>query len=105
MAKHRNGQINKSQAIRDYITANPGASAQQVVEAMSAAGIRVAIGLVYMVKSKKPKRRTTPASAPAATKPEKPGGDPIGYLLRVKALADEGGGVAKLKQLVDAMAE
>lgn len=39
---------NKSQAIREALEQNPKASAKDVVDALAAKGIKVAVGLVYM---------------------------------------------------------
>jgi len=107
--KHKNGSVNKSQAIRDFLTANPGASAQEVVDALSAKGIRIATGLVYMVKGKMGRgtgvrvKRTNAAASPVPAKPSS--GSPIEYLLRVKQLAEDGGGIGVLKQFVDELAK
>ena len=49
-------EVNKSQAIRDYYTANPKAKSPEVVEALANDGITVTANLVNMVKSKHNKR-------------------------------------------------
>lgn len=104
MARHKNGSANKSQAIRDYLATHPNATANEVADGLSASGIKVAPGLVYSVKAAMGKRgagRTKRVQASRTGKPTT--GSPIEYLLRVKQLADEGGGIGNLKQLLDAM--
>ncbi|MFK7769372.1 MAG: hypothetical protein AB8B55_19270 [Mariniblastus sp.] len=49
MAKRK---VNKSQAIRDYVTANPGSSAKEVVAALAKMKITVSAPTVATVKSK-----------------------------------------------------
>ena len=49
MAKRK---VNKSQAIRDYVTANPEASAKAVVAALAKQNIKVSGPTVATVKSK-----------------------------------------------------
>ena len=60
-------EVNKSQAIREFFTANPTAKAQEVVDALGKKGIAVAAGLVRIVKSKHNKAH---AAKKAATKKE-----------------------------------
>ncbi len=49
MAKRK---VNKSQAIRDYVIANPGSSAKEVVAALAKKNIKVSAPTVATVKSK-----------------------------------------------------
>ncbi len=49
MAKRK---VNKSQEIRDYVSANRTASAKDVVDAMKSKGIKVTTAMVANVKSK-----------------------------------------------------
>lgn len=62
MAKKK---VNKSQAIRDYVTANPSASAKAVVAALARKRIKVTPATVATVKSKagltKSRRKTSKA--------------------------------------------
>ena len=51
MAKKKT-DVNRSEAIRNYQTENPGASAKEVVSALAMQGIAVRKQLVYNVKSK-----------------------------------------------------
>jgi hypothetical protein len=52
--KRRNS---KSQAIRDFLKANPQAANKEVVEGLTAAGVKVTGNLVATVKTKIAKRR------------------------------------------------
>jgi hypothetical protein len=52
--KRRNS---KSQAVRDYLKANPTAGNKEVAEGLAAAGIKVTTNLVATVKTKITKRR------------------------------------------------
>src|SRR5258708_4923900 len=63
---------NTSQSIRDFLTANPGAKAKEVVEALAKAGVKTNEGLVYAVKGgmkeKKRRKKRVVKAAMAATK-------------------------------------
>jgi hypothetical protein len=106
-------EATKSQAIRDYLAANPNAKAKAVVEALAADGVEVNEGLVYSVKGamkekKRRKRRVARAATAATVKNNgtKTGhADAISMIKDVKALAERAGGYEKLKELVDALAE
>ena len=52
-------KMNRSQAVREFFTANPKASAKEVVAGLGEKGITVKEGLVYAVKGgmKEKKRR------------------------------------------------
>ncbi len=101
---------NKSQAIRGVLEQNPKASAKEVVDALGQKGIKVAVGLVYMVKGKmlhvkgqhkrKAKRLATARKSLNGT-----GTISVESITKVKALADEVGGMANLKALVTVLAE
>ncbi len=62
-------EVNKSQAIRDYLKANRKATAQEVVDALAKQGITVTVGLVTNVKSKSKKRRRAVKQVVAAVAP------------------------------------
>jgi hypothetical protein len=101
-----------SQSIRDFYTANPKAKAKEVVEALGKNGIKVTEGLVYAVKGgmkEKSKRKKRVAKAAMAAAPSMNGApaksDAISMIREVKALAAKAGGYAKLKELVEALAE
>ena len=62
-------EVNKSQAIRDYLKANRKAKAQEVVDALAKEGVAVTIGLVTNVKSKSKRRRKAVKQVVAAVAP------------------------------------
>src|SRR5476651_818098 len=97
----------KSQAIRDYLKANPTAKAKDVVEALKAKGIKVSANQVYFLmgaaKSKKQRKikrqaRTDKAAAVMTSK-----GDVVTLIQEVRTLAQKVGGYGKLKELADAL--
>lgn len=105
---------NKSQSIRDYLTANPEAKAKDVVEALGKNGVKVNDGLVYAVKGamkekKQRKKRVAKAAMAASSKASSNGQanktDAITLIRDVKDLAGRAGGYERLKDLVDALAE
>ena len=113
MAKKSNGP-SKSQSIRDYLETNPRSKAKETVAGLSEKGIKVSENLVYGVmgglkEKKRRKKRVAKAAMSASMKassngrPNKP--DAITLIRSVRALADQAGGFAKLKELVDALAE
>ena len=59
-------ELNKSQAIRDYFTANPKATTQEVIDALAKQGITVTSGVVRTTKFMHNKRQ---AAKKAAKKP------------------------------------
>ena len=107
-------KVNLSQAVRDFLTANPKAKAREVVDALAKTGITVKEGLVYAVKGsmkekKQRKKRVARAAMAAAAKSSSNGAmaksDAITMIREVRALAAKAGGFEKLKELVDALAE
>jgi arginine repressor len=105
---------NKSQAIRDLFKQNPAASLDEVISTLAADGIQVTKSLVYLVKGKmkvKKKGRRRNAKKMVAkvmvTAPSSNGspGDALKTIMQVKGLANELGGLKKLKALVDALSE
>jgi arginine repressor len=106
--------VNKSQAVREFLTTNPNAKAKEVVEALAKNGVKVNDGLVYAVKGamkekKKRKARMVKAAKAAANKASSNGTvskpDAITMIREVNALAEKAGGYEKLKELVDALSE
>jgi hypothetical protein len=101
--KARDKGVNKSQAIRDALSESPGAGSKEIVARLAEKGIKVSGTLVYYIKSKArhAKRRQKRLAAASATR----NGSAVDIVLRVKALAQEVGGIKQLKQLVDVLAE
>jgi hypothetical protein len=106
MAKKKNG-VNKSEEIRQVVKANPQMSVKEVVSTLAAKEIKVGDNLVYYVKGKMKGRQSRHrkgrqmVASVAATGES----DPVKMILKVKAWANEVGGMKKLKALVDALSE
>ncbi len=113
MAKKTAGGVNKSQAIRDYLSDNPGATASEIVPALEAKGVSVTAGLVSQVKStiggKKTTKKTTKkkksapkkTSSPKATRSPKKSNLSGTELMEVKKFADDLGGIERTRQALD----
>src|ERR1700733_6034835 len=111
--KAANGEINKSDAIRKLLKENPKIKATEAVAALGEKGIKVTGGLFYMVKGKalgRKKRRkkreatavnvveTASAASPTSHK------DAVATIVKVKAFAAELGGLAALREIIEALA-
>src|SRR5688500_12860594 len=102
MAKRKNGEVNKSAEIRNVLSQNPKTPVKEVISGLGARGIDVLPSLVYFIKGRMKRQRRrqigrTMAKAGIA--------NPVDLILKVRVLAGEAGGMSKLKQLVDALAE
>jgi hypothetical protein len=95
-------EVNKSQAIRDYLKANKKAKAQEVVDALAKEGIPVSIGLVTTVKSKSKRRRRAVKEVVAAAAPT---GIGIPEIKAAFAFLKAVGGVAMAKEALAAALE
>ncbi len=107
MAKQKE-PVNKSAAIREQLTQNPKMKAKEIVAALAEKGIEVKPGMVYFTKGrmKKGKQGKARAKAEANTGNARAvRSDPVGIIRKVKNLASEVGGLAKLKALVEELAE
>jgi hypothetical protein len=107
MAKRKTG-VNRSEHIRQLFKAKPDLKAKEVVAALAEKGITVTEGLVYLVKGKMigRKRRRRRAQRIVAKVAQTTGSaDALVTVLKVKSLADQVGGMRKLKALIDAMVE
>ena len=102
MAKKKSaGGVNKSQAVRDYLAANPDASPNDIVAGLKQQGITVSPGLAsnvkYTSRSKAGKR-----GRPAGRGPGRPrsgnGALTAADLIEAKRLADQLGGVEKVRK-------
>lgn len=105
MARKSADGVNKSQAIRDELEANPKAKSKDIVANLAAKGIKVTATLVYMVKSHEKRKSRKKKRLLAASKVDKSVANPVDLVLRVKKLGVEAGGMKRLKELVDAMVE
>ncbi|MEX0716741.1 MAG: hypothetical protein WD066_09145 [Planctomycetaceae bacterium] len=110
------GGINKSQAIRDYLGENRGATPTEIRDGLQRQGIEVSHGLISMVKygggskKKRKKKAARPAGRPAAGRPAgRPAGAAGGGglsakdLFEAKKLADRLGGTRKVREALDAL--
>lgn len=110
MAKQKDG-VNKSEEIRKVLGSNPGLPVRDVVSILATQGVTVTNNLVYFIKGKmkgeQVPRRAAPKPAPAVFTSMMEPDDTYSMeaILKVKAWADEFGGLQKLKALVDALSE
>jgi hypothetical protein len=106
MAKKKNG-VNKSDEIRQLLKASPDMSVKDIVSTLAGRGIKVGDNLVYFVKGKMKGRqaRRKKGRQMVANVAATGDSDPVKTILKVKAWANEVGGMNKLKALVDALSE
>jgi hypothetical protein len=104
--------VNKSEAVRAFLGANPKAKAKEAIAALAGKGIKVTSSLVYAVKGSMKERANRKARVVRAAKAPVPNNngpasktDAITMIRDVKSLAAKAGGYEKLKDLVDALAE
>jgi hypothetical protein len=104
MAKKKKG-LSKSAAIRELLTENRKLSAKEVVAALAEKGIKVKAGLVYFVKGKIKGRRGRRRKARQMVARVAATGnrDPVATILKVRAWAEQLGGMKNFKALVDAL--
>jgi hypothetical protein len=109
MAKRK---VNKSQIVRELLTANPEMKAKEVVEAVAGKGHTITAALVFKVKGAMKEKKKRKARVVKAAKAAVPSGngqvskaDVITMIREVKDLAERAGGYEKLKELVEALAE
>jgi hypothetical protein len=105
-------KVNKSELVREILTANPELKAREVVETMAAKGHKITDAHVYTIKGsmkEKKKRKVRVARAAKSAAPSSNGqvskADAITMIREVKALAEKAGGYERLKELVAALAE
>ena len=91
----------KSQAIRDYLSANKTAKASEVVAALAEKGIAVSAPAVYNLKA----RQSMGKKRSKARKGGMTVTLSITQLLAAKKLVDEVGGVAEAREAIDALAK
>ena len=107
MAKKKNG-VSKSEEVRQLLQANPLITAKETVAALSAKGIDISENLYYYTKGnvkgrkgRRKKARKMVANVAAATGTGT--ADALTTILKVKSLANDVGGLKKLRALVDAL--
>ncbi len=106
MAKQKES-VNKSAAIRDLVTQNPKMPVKEIVTTLAGKGIEVKPGMVYFVKGRMKKgKRKGRAKAEVSTGDGRTAkSDPVAVIRKVKNLASEVGGMAKLRALVEVLGE
>jgi len=100
--------VNKTQAVKDYLAANPGTGPKAVSEALKAQGIDIKPSYVSIIKFQSKKKRrgkakaaTGPSAAPAASSE----GLSIELLVKAKKVAEALGGVEEARKAMDALAK
>jgi hypothetical protein len=101
----RSGDVNKSEEVRKLLKANPKMPVREIVQTMANRGLRISPNQVYFVKGKMQgkKGRRKKARQIVAKVAATGNSDPISTVKKLKALADELGGLRKLKELVDVL--
>lgn len=108
---------NKSKAIRDYLAANPEATAKTIVPALKAQGIDVKASYVAMIKSNSKKAKPSKAKkgkAPAKSAAAKPAAAPAAVakkstgltaddVVAAKGFADQVGSVAQALKALETL--
>src|SRR5207248_10173636 len=100
------GHGNKSAAIQALLTENPKMPVREVVAELGRQGVKVRPNLVDFVKGRMKTHQRRQQRREAAGAWQRPGEvNPVARVGKVKALAQEVGGIKNLKQLVDLLAE
>lgn len=104
MAKKAMKKVNKTQAVKEYMSQNRKASPKEVSEALTKQGIEVSPNYVSTIKSKLKKRRRRPrkVGAAAASPTDRLS---LSALLDAKRFAERIGNLDKAKELLDALAK
>ncbi|MEI7685818.1 MAG: hypothetical protein WCL32_12390 [Planctomycetota bacterium] len=116
--KLQEGEVNRSQAIRDLLKENPKIKASEAISTLAAKGVTVTSGHFHVVKGKllgrKSRRKknkqkavvliTAPVNGQAAV-PAKGKSDALATIRKIKGLAAEVGGLRSLRALVEALSE
>jgi len=104
--QNESGSGNKSAAIRALLTENPKMPVREVVATLAGRGVKVRPNLVYFVKGRMKTSQRRQQRRQAAGVGQRAGEvNPVALVRKVKALAEEVGGIKNLKQLVDLLAE
>ena len=108
MAKKKTpaAEVNKSQAIRDYVAANPTATPTETAAAMTEQGVDVSAAYVSTVKTQAKKKRKGRRGKKAVVSAQ-PASDKIALssLIQAKKLAEQLGGVEKAQAVLAALAK
>jgi hypothetical protein len=94
----------KTQAIREYVAANPDQGPKDIVAGLKAQGMTVKPGLVSAVKyGKKDRKRSRRPSVRAAARHTKNGSVTVEQLIEVKKLADSIGSADQVRSALDTL--
>src|SRR2546430_1853249 len=98
-------RVSMSEHIRDVLSENPSFTGPEIMAALAEKGIYPKKDIVYYVKArfKAKKRRQTSRKVAKLVSSTNGSLDPVVLISKTKALAAELGGMAKLKELVDAL--
>src|ERR1700757_1728789 len=103
---NQKSEVNKSAAVREILDKNPKTPVKEVVSTLAGQGIKISENYVYMLKSKaKDKRRKIKRQKAMAASNSTGSADPVKLIRDIKQLADKAGGLRKLKEVVDVLAE
>jgi hypothetical protein len=102
MAKQQG--VTKSQMIRQMLEADPDTGMKEVIGTLAGKGVKVQPSLVYAIKSQMKVKKRRAARQKVATTATVNGQDPLVIIRQVKGLAEQVGGIARLKEIVEAMA-
>ncbi len=106
MPKKSSQRGTKSAAIRELLSKNPRMKAREVVSTLAGQGMNVNPNLVYLLKSKLKGQRRRRKRQQAVVASRNAGlSNPVELVRGVKDLAVKAGGMNKLKQLVDVLAD
>jgi hypothetical protein len=109
MAK-RKSSVNKSEEIRQMLKANPKVTAKEVKDALGAKGIKISDNLYYLVKGtilgkQGHKKKARKMVAKVAGTTGTGNADALSTILKIKSLANQVGGLKKLRALVEALSQ
>src|SRR5262249_24985948 len=102
----QSSDVNKAQVIRDLLQSNPKTPVKEIVATVAKQGITVSDTYVYMVKGKaQAKKRKEKRERAIAAGNSSGIANPVELILQVRKVAEAAGGLRRLKQLVDILAE
>jgi hypothetical protein len=93
----------RSEAIREYVVANPKDGPAEIVEAMKKQGIKVTRGLASNVKYGGNRRKQKKRTMHSAARRTKKGSLTVEQLLEVKRLSESLGGLDRVQLALDAL--
>ena len=101
MARLKRGE--KTKAARDYLAAHPEASPKEIVAGLAEQGMKVKIGLANSIKYNKRGKKKRRGTAVRVAARRSNGQITVEQLVQVKQLADSLGGVAHIREALDAL--